>query len=531
MAARDIPIIGSLFGPAEIERLPAYVPPPAFSDIYRRAVEAEEEARRRKAPQEVVGGNVGVTEQDLPPEARAYRSDPVQGYTTERTTDVGDVPIEHPNVAVWADNLGDAELARDVSTRQTSLDPAANALREEQLSAIGELRNAPSSAQAMYQSALAKLARQQLGVASAARGSERAGARREAMLAIGAEGLEAADRAADRAAQENLSKATAIQGALANVRAGDIETATTNARLAQEANVLDAQIAAETARGNAAAVNALRQRRAELNLDASKSTALNALAAAKMRADVGAGNLDREQSRSQFDAGQQNTAARFAAEAANAANEAYAGRRTQIGDENANRLARALENRAAAWNQAKLESSRQALEGNKFNVESKLRSSAQSDAAREAAAGRQFGVMQEHGLNARSDRATEAARHQANAEAKGEFNKALLTGLATAAIMSDERVKRDVHEVSPRELLELADSLRAVTFRYKNGEGSDGGKARHAGVMAQDLERSKLGRTLVSKDSRGVRSVDYAGLAALMAAAAAPALRKAAQRG
>jgi hypothetical protein len=88
---------------------------------------------------------------------------------------------------------------------------------------------------------------------------------------------------------------------------------------------------------------------------------------------------------------------------------------------------------------------------------------------------------------------------------------------------SDARLKSNVKPVSDRDLRNLAKHVRAVTYDKDPGY-RDG--ANHAGELAQELERSALGRKIVSKDSNGLRSVDYAGLAGMMAAAAASSIRR-----
>jgi hypothetical protein len=80
------------------------------------------------------------------------------------------------------------------------------------------------------------------------------------------------------------------------------------------------------------------------------------------------------------------------------------------------------------------------------------------------------------------------------------------TSLASAAIMSsDRRVKTDIREASKEDLKELQSKLTPYIFKYKDAIF---GKGDFVGVMAQDLEKSKLGRTLVFTDSDGVKKID-----------------------
>lgn len=79
-------------------------------------------------------------------------------------------------------------------------------------------------------------------------------------------------------------------------------------------------------------------------------------------------------------------------------------------------------------------------------------------------------------------------------------------GMGTAALMfSDERVKTDIHPVSKEDLAEMSAHLKAYCFKYAD---ESFGKGEWVGVMAQDLEKSKLGRTLIVEDENGMKQVD-----------------------
>lgn len=71
-----------------------------------------------------------------------------------------------------------------------------------------------------------------------------------------------------------------------------------------------------------------------------------------------------------------------------------------------------------------------------------------------------------------------------------------------AALFSDSRLKTNVVPLKKSELKEMRKHLKAVRFNYINDEHGEGD---WAGVMAQDLEKSKIGRMLVSeKDGKKV---------------------------
>lgn len=102
-----------------------------------------------------------------------------------------------------------------------------------------------------------------------------------------------------------------------------------------------------------------------------------------------------------------------------------------------------------------------------------------------------------------------AAANIAGANRKAQLFGQLAQGGATvgaAALMaSDERLKTNVEPVSKEDLAELKSTLKAYKFNYwdeKYGVGD------YVGVMAQDLLKSKLGRSLIVKDEKGFLQID-----------------------
>lgn len=76
---------------------------------------------------------------------------------------------------------------------------------------------------------------------------------------------------------------------------------------------------------------------------------------------------------------------------------------------------------------------------------------------------------------------------------------------AAAMAFSDERLKTDIEPVEKSDLEEMKFHLKAYAFKYKSEEF---GKGDWVGVMAQDLEKSKLGKTLVVEDAEGRKQID-----------------------
>ena len=72
---------------------------------------------------------------------------------------------------------------------------------------------------------------------------------------------------------------------------------------------------------------------------------------------------------------------------------------------------------------------------------------------------------------------------------------------------SDARLKTNITPVSKEDMAELKKNLKAYSFDYVSSEYGEGN---FVGVMAQDLEKSKLGKTLVTEDSQGRKQVNTA---------------------
>lgn len=84
---------------------------------------------------------------------------------------------------------------------------------------------------------------------------------------------------------------------------------------------------------------------------------------------------------------------------------------------------------------------------------------------------------------------------------KAQTSNLLATGLGAAATFSDRRLKEDVSALGRDDITAFLEAIHPAAFRYK------GQPQTHAGVMAQDVEKSPVGRTLV-KDVGGAKAID-----------------------
>lgn len=95
-------------------------------------------------------------------------------------------------------------------------------------------------------------------------------------------------------------------------------------------------------------------------------------------------------------------------------------------------------------------------------------------------------------------------------------------GFLSGMAASDERVKEDVDEGS-NATRELLDALSAKSYRYKEqDQGRPGaGPGERVGILAQDLERSKVGKNLVHESEDGTKHYDVKGATSAALAALA----------
>lgn len=137
----------------------------------------------------------------------------------------------------------------------------------------------------------------------------------------------------------------------------------------------------------------------------------------------------------------------------------------------------------------------------RFNRLSSLAGVGQTATSQVAAAGQNY--ANQYGANV-----TGAANAQA-AMAMGQANQRTQMagqGMTAAALaFSDQRLKTNIQPISKADLAEMRSHLKAYSFNYISDEF---GRGDWIGVMAQDLEKSRLGRMLVSEDELGRKQID-----------------------
>lgn len=102
------------------------------------------------------------------------------------------------------------------------------------------------------------------------------------------------------------------------------------------------------------------------------------------------------------------------------------------------------------------------------------------------------------------------------AGASGGFMGKMGGASSLMALFSDRRVKTNIKAISKEEIAELKSTIKPYTWEYKdqaNGQGE------WTGVMAQDLQKSKLGRSvLIEEEGSGLLKIDMRKLTSLLLA-------------
>lgn len=111
---------------------------------------------------------------------------------------------------------------------------------------------------------------------------------------------------------------------------------------------------------------------------------------------------------------------------------------------------------------------------------------ATAGAAGAAAYGQNIADLQTGIGNAKAAAAAGKAGQQANA---------VSSGMSIAAMFSDARLKKNIEPVPKEDLDELRSELNAFYWEYKDVLHGDPG--RYIGIMAQDLEKTRLGQEIV----------------------------------
>lgn len=378
-------------------------------DIYNRAIAQANNANAIKTPDKVTG--VGITAAQVDPGAynvntntqagvddasirmRAYEAAQAQASAAAvgnlREANVSNVAavqgadVARVNTGIVAPTIGDAAQTGAVNVERTQLDPLANQLRQSEIKAAQDIASGPSSAMDQFKAGQSQVVSDQLAAAAAARGAERAGARREAMINIGAKGAQNALAASALASQEDQAKRVAAANALSGIRSPDVTSATNAAAITSQQQNLQAQLDSAIAQGNTAAVNDIKQKQAALALQARQSEVQAGLGQQNTLANVAEFNTGLQQQTALANAAAKNKAAADYAASSNAAYEQFAQSQSAASLANAGLTTTASKDYASAYNAAAQTAASQQSATNLANA-ALAQSQAQANASRAA---------------------------------------------------------------------------------------------------------------------------------------------------
>nr|BFD63160.1 hypothetical protein BdHM001_18410 [Bdellovibrio sp. HM001] len=113
----------------------------------------------------------------------------------------------------------------------------------------------------------------------------------------------------------------------------------------------------------------------------------------------------------------------------------------------------------------------------------------------------------------------QAAAEMGKANQQAQLANTVVSGLATK--FSDHRLKKNIEPIGKKDIDELRKELRAFYYEYKDVLHGDPGV--HIGILAQDLEKSKLGKWIVVEDKDGNKMIDLSKVLSLFLATMADA--------
>lgn len=96
----------------------------------------------------------------------------------------------------------------------------------------------------------------------------------------------------------------------------------------------------------------------------------------------------------------------------------------------------------------------------------------------------------------------------------------MIGGIASLGMLSDERQKTDV-QPGDTKLRAFLEEVGVHDYEYVDPNAPGAGEGRFVSPMAQELERTELGRAAVSEDEEGRKVVDYGKIAGAMLSASA----------
>jgi hypothetical protein len=242
-----------------------------------------------------------------------------------------------------------------------------------------------------------------------------------------------------------------------------------------------------------------------------------------------AANLSNQQAQNQFALAQAGYGQEAAGANQNAANnfalqQAALGMQGQLANQGAlNQFAMANQQ---ATNAAMSQNQQLNQQTNLARLQAQMQQQQLNDEQVRAMMGGQVGALQNDFGMRRDLIGIQSGVNQYNAGANDRGNSSIgsmIGGAASIGLMalSDERAKTDVTTPSKARIGEFLSTIGAHEYRYKDPSLPGAGAGRYLSPMAQELEQSEIGRSMVEEGPDGFKRVNYGkGLGAILATAA-----------
>ena len=394
--------------------------------------------------------------------------------------------------------LGTAALGQSINAQNTQLGPAQNAntaninrqdtqFRNQQGQLANQLQQAangqgPSQAGIQLGAANAAATAQRIAAAASDRGfGNTAASNRQLAYQQGAAQQANAIAAAQTRIQEQQAAQQNLGNVLSNARNQDIGVNTSQAQLGQQTNL-----------ANQAANNQFALQQGELN----QQTALQNAAAGNQ---FGLANQNALNSQAQLNQNSQN---QFGL-SNQAANNQFALQQGQF-DQATNLANQTAQLQTMGLNDAQI----RAMLGSSTGIDQQTLANQQ--------AYNQLGVQQNL-----TQQQIDSGNYQAAAANRTAVTTGVLNAVGGAVAKSDERSKKNIEEIDDNDINQFLNTMNGHKYDYKdpNEDGAD--QKTHFSPMAQELEKSDIGKSLVYPTADGSKMVDYGrGFGALMATTA-----------
>lgn len=98
---------------------------------------------------------------------------------------------------------------------------------------------------------------------------------------------------------------------------------------------------------------------------------------------------------------------------------------------------------------------------------------------------------------------------QGEAQTQKGMSRLFNIGSSIASALSDEECKKDIDKNVNSEVKNFLNAIKGSTYKYKKDAPVKDGEKKHLGVMAQNLEKTKLGKSMVEEGPKGNKQINF----------------------